>query len=320
MTGNPPSKTMRDALIDRVFAAMESDPGIFFVSADMGAPSLDRLRETYTDRFINVGIAEQNLINVSTGLALEGYTVFSYLISPFVMRAYEQARVNLAMSTQLRPVNVNIIAVGTGLSYDVSGPSHHCLEDLTIMRLLPNMTVFSPSDWPLADGFVDYALANKGPKYLRFDGKPLSLLSEEGLTPQAAADGFRVLKEGKGVCLVGTGVMTHRALEAAELLAAEGIEAGVVDVFLLAPFDEARLRDTLLAYDAVVTAEEGFVGCGGLDALVDGLFRESRPAPLVKGLGLGRAFHFESGSRLDLHRQLGMDPEAIATEAKRLLG
>ena len=128
-------KTMRDALIEQIYEKMYDNDRIFFVSADMGAPALDKLREDFKDRFVNVGIAEQNLVNVSTGLALEGFTVYAYAIAGFLtMRAYEQIRINLALSAQRKEINVNLIGVGAGVSYDVSGPTHHCFEDLTIMR------------------------------------------------------------------------------------------------------------------------------------------------------------------------------------------
>src|SRR5208337_5213045 len=108
--------------------------------ADFGSPKLDKLREDFSDRFINVGIAEQNLVNVSTGLALEGYTVYAYAIAPFlVMRAFEQIRNNMSLLYHTRELNVNLIGVGAGLSYDVSGPTHHSVEDIAIIRTLPNM-------------------------------------------------------------------------------------------------------------------------------------------------------------------------------------
>ena len=142
------TKMMRDVFIEQVYYRMRDDRNIFFLCADFGSPKLDKLKEDFNDRFINVGIAEQNLINISTGLALEGFTVYAYAIAPFlVMRAYEQIRINLSLHAQLRDVNVNLVGVGAGLSYDVSGPTHHCLEDITIMKVLPNLEVFSPSDW-----------------------------------------------------------------------------------------------------------------------------------------------------------------------------
>src|SRR5665213_1982915 len=130
-------RAMRDALLERIHHAMASDGQVFFVSADFGSPVLDRIRADYPQRFVNVGIAEQNLINVSAGLALEGYKVFSYAIAPFItMRCFEQIRVSLALLSNVRPMNVNLIGVGAGYSYVVSGPTHQCFEDITMMRLL----------------------------------------------------------------------------------------------------------------------------------------------------------------------------------------
>ncbi len=156
------TKIMRDVFIEQVYHRMRDNKNIFFLCADFGSPKLDKLKEDFQDRFINVGIAEQNLINVSTGLALEGFTVYSYAIAPFLaMRAYEQIRINLSLHAQLREVNINLVGVGAGLSYDVSGPTHHCLEDITIMKVLPNLEVFSPSDWMLTQGFIDYSIRIK---------------------------------------------------------------------------------------------------------------------------------------------------------------
>ncbi len=161
---------MRDSVIDQIYAEMRHNDKIFFLAADFGAPALDRIRQDYADRFVNVGIAEQNLINVATGLALEGYTVYAYAIAGFItMRAFEQVRTNLALMSQERELNVTLIGVGAGVSYDMSGPSHHCLEDISIMRTLPNMVVCSPSDWTMARAFIPYSINCKSPKYLRLD-------------------------------------------------------------------------------------------------------------------------------------------------------
>jgi transketolase len=206
--------TMRDVFIEGLFDEMHKNENIFFLSADLGAPSLDKIREKFKERFINVGIAEQNLINVSTGLALEGYIVYAYAIASFLtMRAYEQIRVNLSITSQIRPINVNLIGVGAGLSYNMSGPTHHCLEDLSLMSLLPNFTVFSPSDWKLAECFLDYSINTRTPKYLRFDSKPVDQIysSTDDLNIE---DGFYEIIKGEQVCLVSTGYMTHRALKA----------------------------------------------------------------------------------------------------------
>jgi transketolase len=213
MTDRP--QAMRDALLRRICEAMADDPKLFFVCADFGSPVLDSIREHFPERFINVGIAEQNLINVSAGLALEGYTVFAYAIAPFItMRCYEQIRVSLALLSQVRQLNVNLIGVGAGYSYVVSGPTHQCYEDLTLMRAMPNMAVYSPADHITAAALFDRCLALGGPKYLRLDAQVLPVLYANA--PPDMATGFQRLRDGQKLCLVATGYMVHTALKVAE--------------------------------------------------------------------------------------------------------
>ncbi|MEK7376008.1 MAG: transketolase, partial [Candidatus Margulisiibacteriota bacterium] len=201
---NSKPKLLRDILIEKIYEKMKTDRDIFFLSADFGSFMLDKLRADFKDRFYNVGIAEQNLINVSTGLALEGYTVFAYGIAPFlIMRAYEQIRINLALLSALRPINVNIIGVGAGLSYDVSGPTHHCLEDIGIIRMLPNIELFCPSDGILMEKLTDHIFKTKSPKYLRLDGKYLPDIYDKESNIEVEK-GYCELNKGKDVCIVST--------------------------------------------------------------------------------------------------------------------
>jgi transketolase len=312
-------KTMRDVFIERLIDKMGTEKELFFLSADFGSPKLDRLRQTFPDRFINVGIAEQNLINVSAGLALEGCTVFAYAIAPFLtMRAYEQIRNNLSLLSTVKNVNVNIIGVGAGLSYDVSGPTHHCLEDLTLMRVLPNLTVFSPSDWRLAEAFVDHSIAEKTPKYLRFDGKPLPAIYDR-VDASVMKLGFCELKQGTTVCLVSTGFMTHRAIDVAAKLLKKKVKLGVVDVFRLKPLDLAELAKVLNKYQAVITIEEAFIDKGGLDSLVSLALEERRSGTTIKRIGFADKYVFEVGGREYLHRLAGLDEDSLIKIVEELL-
>jgi transketolase len=300
--------TMRDALLERLYDRMHEDRNIFFLSADMGAPLLDKLREVFKDRFINVGIAEQNLINVATGLALEGFTVYAYAIASFLIRSFEQIRVNLALSSQVRPLNVNVIGVGSGVSYDVSGPTHHCLEDLSVMRTLPNLMVASPSDSVLAQQFVEYSLRVNGPKYIRLDGKPLPRIYDES-ADVSWEKGFYELLRGHEFCIVSSGYTTHMALQIASEMADEKI--GVVDLFNLKSPDLASLFGLLRNYKTVIVVEEAFTGKGGLDSIILNLFAGSRNGTLVKTFGFKDEYIFKFGSREFLYRQSGFDRESI---------
>ena len=316
---NQEKTTMRDAFIGRIYDRMRSDENIFFLSGDFGAPMLDRLREDFRDRFFNVGIAEQNLINVATGMALEGCTVYAYFIAPFIMRAYEQVRINLSMTSAVRPVNVNMIAVGSGLSYEVSGPTHHCLEDIALMRLLPNVQLFSPSDWHVARQFVDYSAVTPGPKYLRFDGKPLPLLGDENRAIDFGC-GFRRLAEGTTVCLVATGFMSHSAMAASLKLAQAGISTGVLDLFMLKPISEERLAAALKGYRHIITLEEAFVGNGGIDSLINGLAVKGALDAEIHNLGIHDRYVFDIGSRMFLHGHHQIDPDGLVAFVKTLCG
>ncbi len=302
------SKTMRDAFLGQLYAAMREDGRIFIVTDDFGAPALDKIRAEFKDRFVNVGIAEQNAINVATGLAIEGFVAYAYGIAGFMtMRSYEQVRTNLSMAAQLRPLNVNIVGVGAGLSYDLSGPSHHCLEDITLMRLLPNIEVFSPSDWTLAARIADRSRHVNAPKYIRLDSKPVPRLYDDGAAVHLDT-GFHELAQGAGACVVATGYMTQVAQRA---LAQSAAPVGLLDIFSFKPLDEDRLCRALEKYRHVVTVEEGFIGRGGLDTLIVGVLARRGVPATVRALGVDDRYLYDVGNRALLHRLCGMDEAAI---------
>lgn len=317
MRGAEPA-AMRDAFIRGVHLRMKTDPRLIFLSADFGSPRLDLLKAEFPERFVNVGIAEQNLVNLATGLALEGFKVFAYAIAPFLtMRAYDQIRNNLSLLAQLKPVNVNLVGVGTGLSYGLSGPSHHCLEDISIMNTLPGLAIYSPSDWVLARKMADLAAETEGPKYFRFDGKPLPPIYL-GRVPKLET-GLCRLAGGDEIALLATGYMTRQALEASRRLKREGIRVGVVDVFRLKPFPRRELRRIARGYRLIITLEEAFLHKGGLDGIVaDALSGDQGTVRLAK-IGFGDRHLFEVGSREYLLARAQLDVDGLVRTVKRHL-
>jgi len=308
---NTEKKVMRDVFIEQICNRMSDDRSLFLLSADFGSPKLDRIRRDFSDRFINVGIAEQNLINIATGLALEGFTVYAYAIAPFmVMRAYEQIRNNLSLLSHTHEVNVNLVGVGAGLSYDVSGPTHHSIEDISIIRTLPNISIFSPSDWVLAEKFVDYSIKNKKPKYIRFDGKPLPNIYRDKDTVNIH-NGFFELSKGVELCILSTGYMTHTALRTVDRLRNDGISVGLIDVFMIKPLNENLLSEALSEYKYAITIEEAFVNKGGLDSLIAGVLENKGLRIKLKRMGFQDAYVFDIGGRDFLHRLNGLDEESI---------
>jgi transketolase len=309
------SLPMRDAFLEKIWREMTEDSKIFFTCADFGSPVLDKIRADFPGRFVNVGIAEQNLINVSAGLALEGYTVFAYAIAPFItMRCYEQIRVSLALLSEVRPMNVNLIGVGAGYSYVVSGPTHQCYEDITLMRALPNFQVLSPADHVTAAKFFDTCLHKCGPKYLRLDAQVLPVVYENG--PPNTSRGFHVHKRGDKTCLVATGYMLHTALKAAEVLSEEGLQVGVVDLFDLARFSAGELYDTFKPYAGIVSLEEGFRGRGGLDSMLFEFIARRNLDLKMLNIGVEGAYHFELGTRTELHERVGIGPQAVLNNVR----
>ncbi len=309
---------MRDAFLERVWRAMGEDESIFFTCADFGSPVLDKIREQFPDRFVNVGIAEQNLINVSAGLAIEGYKVFAYAIAPFItMRCYEQIRVSLALLSVVRPMNVNLVGVGAGYSYVVSGPTHQCYEDLSIMRALPNFSIYSPADHVTAAALFDECVGRNGPKYLRLDAQVLPELYGDR-TPDARR-GFEVHRGGGAVCLLATGFMVHTALQVAERMARAGIAVGVIDLFDITGFDEVALLAALRPYCGIVTMEEGFRGRGGLDAMMFNLAANREGIAPILNIGVEGAYSFELGTRAELHEQVGIGANAVFNSVSRFM-
>ena len=315
---NAPKKRMRDAFLETVRARMAAEKDIFFLTADFGSPVLDGIRKEFPERFVNVGISEQNLVNVATGLALEGYRAVAYAIAPFLtMRCYEQIRVNLAMLSQLRPLNVTLAGVGAGYSYEVSGPTHQALEDVAAMRALPNVGVWSPADAATAVALAHRALDETGVRYLRLDGQPLP---DAGPAPTAEdlRRGFRLGGvRGAPAAIVATGYLTHLAAEARAELESGGLSTLTVDLMNLSSPDMAALETALAPCRAILTAEEGFLGRGGLDGLLALHLAPRQPKAKWAHAGLAPRYRFDVGPRDDLLAAQGLSPAALA---ERLLG
>ena len=300
---------MRDAFLWQLHAAMKADETIFLLSADFGSPVVDHIRSDFPGRFVNVGIAEQNLINIAAGLSLEGYKVFCYAIAPFItMRCFEQIRVNLALLSEVRDLNVNLVGVGAGYSYVVSGPTHQCYEDLSIMRSLPNLRILSPSDHLTAADAIAYALEHSGPKYLRFDAQVLPVLGDNEKTLER---GYRALSEGNDLCLVATGYATHIALSVAAKLSADlSLNCQILDISRL---DSDVDLSTAITSDRVISIEEAFEGRGGLDAFV----RCCIPSNCKHlGVGVTPGYEFEIGTRNEIHEKVGIGLNSVYDRIK----
>jgi transketolase len=269
-----------------ILSLAESAPELMVLSADLGNSSgLDRFRKTYPEQFVNVGIAEQNLVGVAAGLAKEGFTVFATSFAPFLaMRASEQIRMNMGYMD----LPVKAVAIGSGVSMAYLGNSHYGIEDAAVMRAIPNMTVVSPADCGEIVKCVYAAAKYPGPMYIRLTGAPNNpvVYSEEYDFVIGKAI---TLREGSDVTIVANGTMVHESLEAAKLLEEQGISAAVVNMHTIKPLDTAVLDRAFAGSKLVVTVEEHSV-VGGLGSAVAEYKAGVRNAPPQLILGLPDAF------------------------------
>ncbi|WP_019576252.1 transketolase family protein [Curvibacter lanceolatus] len=289
-------------------------PDLMVMSADLGNSSgLDRFKASYPDQFLNIGIAEQNLVGVAGGLAKEGYNVFVTSFAPFIsMRAAEQVRMNLGYMA----LNVKAVAIGSGLAMAFLGNSHYGIEDAAVMRAIPNLTVVCPADCAEIVKTVQAAAHFQGPMYIRLTGavnNPVVYSEDYEFTIGKAI----WLREGRDVTLIAHGTMVYESLEAAKLLEAEGVSAAVLNMHTLKPLDTEALDKALAGSRAIVTVEEHSL-IGGLGAAVAQHKAPLRQSPPQLALGLPDEFVAAADYRFMLERH-GLVGASIAARVREFL-
>ena len=252
---------MRKVFIDTLCNLAQKDKRIWLLTADLGFSFLEKFAEKYPDRFVNIGVAEQNMAGVAAGLALSGNIVFMYSIANFpVFRCLEQIRNDICYHN----ANVKIVSVGAGMAYGSAGYTHHGIEDIGVMRLLPNMTVVSPAD-PIETKFATIAIAqHPGPCYLRL-GKSNEPVLHQGL-PHFELSKVIIVTEGSDITLIASGTILKTAIEAAEQLKIQGYQAEIISVPVIKPFDAETILKSAHKTGRVITIEEH--GLGGLATVV----------------------------------------------------
>jgi transketolase len=266
-------------------------------------------KEKYPERHINVGIAEADMMGMAAGIALSGINVFACSFAIFAAgRAYEQVRNSIAYPA----LNVKIGGTHGGLLIGEDGGSHQCIEDLSLMRTLPNMTVISPADAVEVRAAVEAALRIKGPVYLRFGKNAVPTLFDSSTYHFEVGKGIPIT-DGSDATIIATGIMVQYALEARELLAQDGIQARVINMHTIKPIDREIIAAAAKETGAIVTAEDHNV-IGGLGSAVAEVLAETHPAYLLR-VGLRDVFG-KSGKPDDLLRKFQMTPQDIADKVK----
>jgi transketolase len=298
---------MRNTCLNEIYRLAKDSKDIIFIGSDLGAGTLSNMKSDLPDQFIMEGISEQHIIGMSSGLAMEGFIPYVNSIAPFLTRrCYEQVLVDLC----LHDLPVRLIANGGGVVYAPLGPTHLAVEDIAILRAIPNMTIIAPCDADemlrLMPKTVDY----QHPIYIRLAKGGDKVVSQDD-------NGFEI---GKAIILrdpgdglfITTGVMTQKAIEAANQLSDEGIECGILHMHTIKPLDEDALSVLIPKVQAVVTVEE-HIRTGGLGSAVLEFCSDSLPAhsPKIRRIGIPDRFSDKYGSQEELLEYWGITVESM---------
>lgn len=297
---------MRTAFINTLLKLAEEDDSIFMLTADLGYGLFDRFRDAYPKRFIDIGVAEADTIGIAAGLALSGKNVYCYSIATFLtMRCFEQIRIDLCYHN----ANVKLIGVGAGWNYGLEGMTHHAIEDVAIMRSLPNMTVVAPGDPLEAAAIINESATYNRPMYIRF-GKNNDPQVHNDISNFKIGKGI-VVSEGADLTIIASGTMLHAAKQITDILSKEGLSAQLISMHTIKPLDEDIIRKCAKDSEAIFTIEEHSV-IGGLGTAVAEVLLESKYGGLFKKIGLPDTYTPGYGARDYLHKINGLDPQSLA--------
>jgi transketolase len=285
------------------------DPRIVVLTGDLrDSTRTEDFAEKYPERFIECGIAEANMIGVASGLALSGKVPWACSFSCFVAGRFETIRLSVAY----QEANVRIVGTHSGIGVGEDGYSQMALEDIAMMRTLPNMAVINPADAAETEAAVEYLVDHDGPAFLR--------LTRQGVE-DVTADGYRFelgkavpLRDGADVAILATGAPVGEAMKAAEMLEAEGVSAAVINVHTISPLDEEAILEAAASKKGIVTVEDHSVR-GGLGGAVAEVLasRNGSSAPLHR---IGMTTFGESGTTEELYAKYGLDADGIARSTR----
>ena len=302
----------RDAYGKALVEIGKENPDVIVLDADLSkSTKTEMFQKVYPDRFIDVGIQEMNLVGVAAGLASCGKVPFISSFACFLMnKGYEQLRVGVSFSEQ----NVKVVASHGGISVGEDGASQQSVEDFALACTLPHFTVMVPADEFSAKSLIKQCASQKGPFYVRTGRAKAPIIYNEK-TEFKIGKAIK-LRDGKDVTLVATGLLVFEALEAADLLKADGIDAAVVDVHTLKPLDEELLITEAKKTGAFVVAEEHLV-FGGLGSAVSQLVSRRQPIPM-EFIGMQDTYA-ESGKAQELMEKYGLTSKNIVQQAKKVV-
>ncbi|MAI10077.1 MAG: transketolase [Rhodospirillaceae bacterium TMED167] len=304
---------MRRTCLDMVYELARKNERVVFIGSDLGPGVLDDMRTEMPHRFFMEGVSEANIIGMAAGLALDGYIPYVNTIATFLTRrCFEQ----ISMDLCLHNLPVRLIANGGGLVYAPLGPTHIAIDDIGLMRTQPNMTVVSPSDADEMRHLMPETLDWNGPMYIRL-GKGGDPVISHGNPAFKIGKGI-ILRPPTKITLAASGIMSGKALEAANILNERGTSCGVVHFPTIKPLDVELVRDLAEMSDVIVTLDEHLLNNGLGTAILETLNDAgSAPLPTIRRLGIQDQFTRHYGSQDTLLEEFGLQPHQIAEEVER---
>lgn len=295
---------MRNAFINTLHYLARIDKRIFLLTADVGFSLFDKFREEFPDRYLNIGVAEANMINVAAGLSMSKKIVYVYSMAHFITtRCYEQIRLNLSYQN----TNVRLVGSGGGLTYGSAGATHHAIEDISIMRSLPNMCIICPGD-PIETKYaVEASLKHEGPVYIRV-GKNNPPIHKNSIDFQIGKG--IILKKGRDLNILTTGNMLGISNIVAAKLKEDGIDTGVISIHTVKPLDIDLVKDLAYCGKPIFTVEEHSI-IGGLGSAVSEVLAELDCNVPFKRIGLPDEFSHIVGNQNYQQMKFGIDADGV---------
>ena len=304
---------MRTAFIEELVELAERDKDVWLLNADLGYSVLEVFRDRFPERYVNVGVAEQNMIGIAAGLAMYGCKVFVYSIGNFpTQRCLEQIRVDVCYHN----AHVVVVAVGGGFSYGTQGYTHHAIEDLSVMRSLPGMRVAAPADPFETKALLRHMADVPGPGYLRLGRAGEATLHEKSLASTPLSP--QVMREGDDIVVVATGNIVGEALKAGDVLKSCGVNARIVSLPMLKPLDEEGVWNLVADAGVVLTVEEHSLIGGLRDALAPLIASRGGPRLVSLGVADGSTFGVILGQD-SMRKHVGIDAQSIADRVCKIL-
>ena len=255
----------RNVFFDEIYNISKKNNKIVFLTADISAYSLPKFRKDFPEKFYNVGIAEQGMVNMATGLAMNKKKVFIFSMIPFLtMRCYEHIKINICSHN----LPIVLVGLGSGLSYDTAGHSAQAIIDIGIMRMLPELEIYNPSDPTSAKYICKRVLKSKNPTYVRLDKSQQQSIYNKNETFE---NSFKIFKNGSKNCIISTGVMVHKSLHVIKELRKNNLKIDLIDLLKVKPLEEKRLLKILSKYNKIFVIDENTFS-GGISSILSEIF------------------------------------------------